>query len=95
MYFVRNCQSFELYTFLKIKREYLLNTTPKFKKTTLVLILMEDGLYWHFRWEELISLTKQRKELLNGAEQVHKFIRDASETNDRMNEKVCYTFGEL
>ena len=41
-----------------------------------------------FRWEELISLTKQRKELLHGAEQVHKFIRDASETNDRMNEKV-------
>ena len=43
-----------------------------------------------FRWEELILLTKQRKELLNGAEQVHKFVRDASETNDRMNEKVCY-----
>ena len=40
------------------------------------------------RWEELISLTKQRKQLLKGAEQVHKFVRDASETNDRMNEKV-------
>ena len=44
---------------------------------------------YKFRWEELISLTRQRKGLLNGAEQVHKFIRDASETNDRMNEKVC------
>lgn len=47
---------------------------------------------YNFRWEELISLTKQRKELLSGAEQVHKFIRDASETNDRMNEKVDYLF---
>ena len=35
-----------------------------------------------------MALTGERKELLKGAEQVHKFIRDASETNDRMNEKV-------
>lgn len=47
------------------------------------------------RWEELILLTKQRKELLNGAEQVHKFIRDASETNDRMNEKVDYFLANI
>lgn len=40
------------------------------------------------RWQELVALTGERKELLKGAEQVHKFIRDASETNDRMNEKV-------
>ena len=55
-------------------------------------ILSMDGLMvlciTCFRWEELISLTKQRKQLLKGAEQVHKFVRDASETNDRMNEKV-------
>ena len=44
------------------------------------------------RWEELISLTKQRKQLLKGAEQVHKFVRDASETNDRMNEKVGLSY---
>ena len=41
-----------------------------------------------FRWEELNSLTEQRGRLLSGAEQVHKFVRDATETNDRMNEKV-------
>lgn len=40
------------------------------------------------RWDELISLAKERDQLLKGAEQVHKFVRDASETNDRMNEKV-------
>ena len=40
------------------------------------------------RWEELMSLTKERDQKLKGAEQVHKFVRDASETNDRMNEKV-------
>lgn len=34
-------------------------------------------------------LTNERKQLLEGAEQVHKFVLDASETNDRMNEKVC------
>ena len=55
----------------------------------------EQVLFWYnwytfltCRWEELISLTKQRKQLLKGAEQVHKFVRDASDTNDRMNEKV-------
>ena len=40
------------------------------------------------RWEELNSLADQRRRLLAGAEQVHKFVRDAAETNDRMNEKV-------
>ena len=40
------------------------------------------------RWEELISLSNERDQLLKGAEQVHKFVRDASDTNDRMNEKV-------
>ena len=30
----------------------------------------------------------QRRALLAGAEQVHKFVRDSIETNDRMNEKV-------
>ena len=40
------------------------------------------------RWQELVSLADERKRLLKGAEQVHKFIRDVSETNDRMNEKV-------
>ena len=43
-----------------------------------------------FRWEELVSLTDERKRLLKGAEQVHKFVRDASETNDHMNEKVLH-----
>ena len=41
-----------------------------------------------YRWEELISLSNERDQLLKGAEQVHKFVRDASDTNDRMNEKV-------
>lgn len=40
------------------------------------------------RWEELNSLAEQRRKLLAGAEQVHRFVRDAVETNDRMNEKV-------
>ena len=40
------------------------------------------------RWEELNSLAEQRRQLLAGAEQVHRFVRDAFETNDRMNEKV-------
>ena len=40
------------------------------------------------RWEELNSLADQRRRLLAGAEQVHRFVRDAVETNDRMNEKV-------
>lgn len=35
-----------------------------------------------------MSLAKEREQLLKGAEQVHEFVRDASETNDRMNEKV-------
>lgn len=42
----------------------------------------------HCRWQELIRLTDERKRMLKGAEQVHRFVRDASETNDRMNEKV-------
>ena len=48
-----------------------------------------------YRWEELNSLAEQRGRLLSGAEQVHKFVRDATETNDRMNEKVrekCIVF---
>ena len=40
------------------------------------------------RWLKLTSLAEQRRNLLRGAEQVHKFVRDASETNDRMTEKV-------
>ena len=40
-------------------------------------------------------MTKQRKQMLKGAEQVHKFVRDASETNDRMNEKVSACDVEL
>ena len=40
------------------------------------------------KWEELNGLVEERKDLLKGAEQVHKFVRDASETNDRMNDKV-------
>lgn len=40
------------------------------------------------RWEELVTLVNQRDALLKAAEEVHKFITDASETNDRMNEKV-------
>ena len=43
------------------------------------------------RWEELNSLAEQRRQLLAGAEQVHRFVRDAFETNDRMNEKVWTT----
>ena len=43
---------------------------------------------FHCRWQELIRLTEERKRMLKGAEQVHRFVRDASETNDRMNEKV-------
>jgi len=42
----------------------------------------------HYRWQELVTLTEERKKMLKGAEQVHRFVRDASETNDRMNEKV-------
>ena len=42
------------------------------------------------RWEELNSLAEQRRRLLRGAEQVHKFVRDATETNDRMNEKASF-----
>jgi len=42
-----------------------------------------------FRWEELISSAQERKQLLEEAEQVHKFVLDATETNDHMNEKVC------
>ena len=42
----------------------------------------------HCRWQELVTLTEERKKMLKGAEQVHRFVRDASETNDRMNEKV-------
>ena len=42
------------------------------------------------RWEELNSLAEQRRRLLRGAEQVHKFVRDAAETNDRMNEKASF-----
>ena len=34
------------------------------------------------------SLAEERRRLLAGAEQVHRFVRDAVETNDRMNEKV-------
>ena len=41
------------------------------------------------KWAELNGLVEERKGLLKGAEQVHKFVRDASETNDRMNDKVC------
>ena len=41
-----------------------------------------------YRWEELNSLAEERRKLLAGAEQVHRFVRDAVETNDRMNEKV-------
>ena len=33
-------------------------------------------------------MAKEREQLLKGAKEVHKFVRDASETNDRMNEKV-------
>lgn len=40
------------------------------------------------KWEELNTLVNERRELLKGAEQVHKFVRDASETNERMSEKV-------
>ncbi|CAI8040975.1 Spectrin alpha chain, non-erythrocytic 1 [Geodia barretti] len=40
------------------------------------------------RWEELNSLAEERRKLLAGAEQVHRFVRDAVETNDRMNEKA-------
>ena len=54
------------------------------------------------RWEELNSLADQRRRLLAGAEQVHRFVRDASETNDRMNDKVriptklaCMPFSSL
>ena len=34
------------------------------------------------------TLADQRRRLLAGAEQVDQFVRDASETNDPMNEKV-------
>ena len=34
-------------------------------------------------------MEKERKQQLEEAEQVHKFVLDAMETNDRMNEKVC------
>ena len=34
-------------------------------------------------------MEKERKQLLEEAEQVHKFVLDATETNDHMNEKVC------
>lgn len=34
-----------------------------------------------------MSLVEERKENLAGAEKVHKFISEASDTDDRMNEK--------
>ncbi len=40
------------------------------------------------KWAELNALVNERRESLKGAEQVHKFVRDASETNERMSEKV-------
>ena len=46
------------------------------------------------RWEELVTLVNQRDGLLKAAEEVHKFITDASETNDRMNEKVRWWNGD-
>ncbi len=45
------------------------------------------------KWAELNSLVNERRESLKGAEQVHKFVRDASETNERMSEKVSHMQG--
>ena len=41
------------------------------------------------RWEGLLTVTEERKVLLEGAEHVHQFVRDVDETSDRMNDKVC------
>jgi spectrin beta len=51
-------------------------------------IIREHQASLNIRWEELNSLAEQRRRLLAGAEQVHRFVRDATETNDRMNEKA-------
>ena len=53
------------------------------------------GCFCLCRWEELVTLVNQRDALLKAAEEVHKFITDASETNDRMNEKVQYRDGHV
>ena len=48
--------------------------------------------YTH-RWMQLLSVTDERKALLEGAEHVHQFVRDVDETDDRMSDKVlCITF---
>ncbi|XP_065894234.1 spectrin beta chain, non-erythrocytic 1-like isoform X3 [Dysidea avara] len=39
------------------------------------------------RWEGLLTVTEERKVLLEGAEHVHQFVRDVDETSDRMNDK--------
>ena len=54
----------------------------------LLKALLKVPLVLLYRWEELNSLAEERRKLLAGAEQVHRFVRDAVETNDRMNEKV-------
>ena len=40
------------------------------------------------RWKELVQLVRERKEHLAGAEMVHSFVSEATDTNDRMNEKA-------
>ena len=45
-------------------------------------------IYVQCRWEELNALVEQRRRLLVGAEQVHRFVRDVGETNDRMSDKA-------
>ena len=40
------------------------------------------------RWKELVKITEERKELLAGASKVHKFIREADDTKDRISDKV-------
>ena len=37
---------------------------------------------------QLLTITDERKVLLEGAEHVHQFVRDVDETDDRMSDKV-------
>ena len=37
---------------------------------------------------QLLTVTDERKALLEGAEHVHQFVRDVDETDDRMSDKV-------
>lgn len=48
----------------------------------------------NLKWNQLEQLVMERNQHLAGAEQVHRFISEAAETNDRMNEKAKTLHGE-